>query len=312
MLDFLLIGIFLILGAIARYLLSKKYPLNPYLSFDAFSNNLNHYVISICLPAIVFLKIPSTPVEQSLLIPALIPWFLIAVAIVFVLATSRLFKFSKATEACLLMIACFGNTSFFGFPIVRAFYGESALSYAVVYDLFGSFLSLAIVGNIIIAVYSQEGKFSWLAMIKRVLTFPPFLALCLALLLKGMEYPMWLIEIFQLISLTLVPTAMLLVGMHMSFRINRILFKPLLFGVSLKLWLLPMTAWIFLTFILGNEINTNPIFKVTIFEAAMPPMVTACLMAIQANLNPKLAATAVGIGLVFSLVSLPTWYWLLS
>ncbi|MCF6193472.1 MAG: AEC family transporter [Kangiellaceae bacterium] len=312
MLDFLLIGIFLLLGAVARHLLSKKYPLNPYLSFDAFSNNLNHYVISICLPAIVFLKIPSTPVEQSLLIPALIPWFLIAVAIVFVLVASRLFKFSKATEACLLMIACFGNTSFFGFPIVRAFYGESALSYAVVYDLFGSFLSLAIVGNIIIAVYSQRDKFSWLAMIKRVLTFPPFLALCLALLLKGMKYPMWLIEIFQLISLTLVPTAMLLVGMHMSFRINRILFKPLLLGVSLKLWLLPMIAWIFLTFTLGNGINTSPIFKVTIFDAAMPPMVTACLMAIQANLNPKLAATAVGAGLVFSFVTLPTWYWLLS
>jgi predicted permease len=49
---------------------------------------------------------------------------------------------------------------------------------------------------------------------------------------------------------------------------------------------------------------------VTIFEAGMPPMVTAALMAMTANLAPRLCTAAVGFGLGASLITLPIWFWL--
>lgn len=54
------------------------------------------------------------------------------------------------------------------------------------------------------------------------------------------------------------------------------------------------------------------ITRVTVFQAAMPPMVSAGAVAIAAGLAPRLVAGAVGIGLIVSFVSLPVLYWLLG
>ncbi len=312
MINFLLIGVFLLLGGLAQYHLSSVVPRSKQLSFDNLSRYLNRYVITICLPSVVLLRTPLMNVDKSLLIPALIPWFLILMAVIIILFVSKIFNWSRPTTGCLLMIGCFGNTSFFGFPVVDAFYGEFALTYAVIFDLFGSFLSLAIVGNIIIAIYSGDEKFSLVDTVSRVISFPPFIAILVAFLIRGIEYPPEITQLLTLIVKTLVPAAMLLVGMHMSFRIRKNLLGSLIFGVTLKLIILPSLAMVALWIILQPTLFYSLIVTTTIFESAMPPMVTACVMAIHGNLNPRLAATAVGIGLMFSIVSLPLWFLFLS
>jgi len=51
---------------------------------------------------------------------------------------------------------------------------------------------------------------------------------------------------------------------------------------------------------------------VTIFESAMPPMITAGAVAIMAGLAPRLSAAMVGYGILFAFVSLPIVYQLLQ
>ena len=51
--------------------------------------------------------------------------------------------------------------------------------------------------------------------------------------------------------------------------------------------------------------------QVTIFEAAMPPMITAAIIAAEHHLDAKLANLMVAIGLLISFASLTLWYWLL-
>jgi hypothetical protein len=51
---------------------------------------------------------------------------------------------------------------------------------------------------------------------------------------------------------------------------------------------------------------------VVVLEAAMPPMVTAAVLAIHAGLVPKLVSAGVGYGLLLSCVTLPLLNGLLS
>lgn len=51
--------------------------------------------------------------------------------------------------------------------------------------------------------------------------------------------------------------------------------------------------------------------QVTLFEAAMAPMISAGIIAVDHRLNPPLVALMVGIGIPLSFVTLPVWWWLL-
>ncbi|HNE83258.1 MAG TPA: AEC family transporter, partial [bacterium] len=49
-----------------------------------------------------------------------------------------------------------------------------------------------------------------------------------------------------------------------------------------------------------------------IFEAAMPPMITAAILATEHDLRPELASLMVGIGIIVSMFTLPFWWVLLT
>jgi len=303
MINFILIALFLSLGALAK---SRNWlPLGT-------SEKLNQFVIFICLPAIVLVKIPQLAIDSQLLLPTLLPWAMVATACITVVIASKFFNWSRSITGCLLMVCCFGNTSFFGFPMVRAFWGEAGLPYAVVYDVLGSFLSLAVVGNLILAIYSGGQAFSFSATIKRVVTFPPFIAILLALAIKGWTYPSWLEQSLIFVGHMLVPSTMFLVGMHLSFRVAQRIIKPLQLVLVVKLVALPLIAFSSVQFIFSVSVDETLIRQVSIFEAAMPPMVTASVMAIHAKLEPELAAASVGIGLFVSCLTLPVWFFVLS
>lgn len=103
---------------------------------------------------------------------------------------SRLLKWDRATTGCFLLLIALGNTSFLGLPIVQAFFGDTGIPFALLYDQLGSFLALAIYGSFILAVYGRQGgKQNPASIVKKIFMFPPFIALILAFLLRGITYP---------------------------------------------------------------------------------------------------------------------------
>lgn len=301
--NFILIGIFLSAGALAKH--------KGWLTSNT-SIRLNQFVIFICLPSIILLKIPQLSIDEKLLLPTLVPWGGLVFISLIVLLMAKALNWSREITGCLLMITCFGNTSFFGFPMVRAFWGEEGLPYAVIYDVLGSFLSLALVGNIFIAIYSGGEQFSWLSALKRLITFPPFIAIVVAFGFGEIKYFDWIVTGLTLIGDLLIPSTMFLVGMHLSLKIDKKLLRPLQYALGLKLLLLPLIALLSLELLVSIDVKNSLIYNVTLFEAAMPPMVTASVMAIHARLAPQLAAACVGIGLFLSCITLPLWYLFLS
>ena len=289
---------------------------------DSAPLKLNQFVIYVSLPAVILLRIPQLEINQQLLLPMFLPWLLIALSAFAVWLLGHIYQWPNDVTGCLMMVVPLGNTSYLGFPMVKVFFGDSALPIAIIFDQIGNFFGLAIYGSIVIAHYSGDPTARRpLGLIKRIISFPPFLALCTALLLKGCEYPQGLSSTLTLLSLTMVPMTMFLVGLQLNFRIPGELKTPLKWGLFLKLVAMPTTAAI-ICYILGfydlsrsAGISTGFFHieaQISIFEAAMPPMVTAGVLAIAANLAPRLAAAAIGLGLLTSCLSLPLLYGLLQ
>lgn len=269
---------------------------------------LNLFVIYISLPALVLLKIPDLVFSSNLLVPALMPWVMLSLSCSAILLLSKTLKWDRATTGCLLLLIPLGNTSFLGIPMVKAFFGDQAIPYAVLYDQLGSFLALAIYGSFILAYYGSADRQPTISsVIKKITAFPPFIALIIALLLKDIPYPSIAVSLLQLLAATLVPLVMIAVGYKLTLRLNREVASQLCIGLSIKLIAAPIAALCFCK-IAGL---TGEAVRVSIFESGMPPMVSAGALSILANLSPKLTAALVGLGIILSFVTLPLLYQML-
>ncbi len=268
---------------------------------------LNNYVIYVPLPALVLLKIPGLSFSTSLLTPALMPWAMLLVSASGVLAAARLLRWERGVTGSLLLLVPLGNTSFFGIPMVKAFFGDGGVPYAVIYDQLGSFPALALYGSLVIALYGSGERPTARGVALRIATFPPFLALLLALALRGVVFPAALSDFLGTLAATLVPVVMIAVGFQLSWRISREESTPLALGLAGKLVVAPALALLGCR-LLGLE---GEAARVAVFEAAMPPMVSGGALAIMAGLAPSLSAALVGLGILASFVTLPLLFRLL-
>ncbi len=297
--NFIITITFLLIG-----MLIKRLPTFP----DDTGTALNLFVIYISLPALVLLKTPELTFSRDLMVPAVMPWTMLLFAAALILILSKIFRWDRPTTGCLLLIIPLGNTSFLGIPMVKTFFGEKAISYALIYDQLGSFLGLATYGSLILAVYGTgDDKPSIQSAIKKIITFPPFIALILAFALKSFPYPATVTHLLKMMAATLVPLVMVAVGFQLTLKLSRDVVSQLSIGLGIKLIIAPLVA-LFTCRIFGLE---GEAVQVSIFEAGMPPMVSAGALAILANLSPALTAALVGIGILLSFATLPVLYQLL-
>jgi len=262
---------------------------------------LNRFVLHVTVPALVLLRIPSLAFSRTLLLPALLPWVALAASAAAVLAFARLRALDRATTGVLLMLAPLGNTSFLGFPMVEALLGRDALPYAVFYDQFGSFVAVTTYGSIVLARCGAAGRPSLRSVLRRVLTFPPFLAFLVALATRGLAYPAPAVALLEALASTLLPLIMIAVGLQLRIRLEGAERLPLAFGLAVKMLLAPAIVLAVCRAVGAHDDAA----RASILESAMPPMVTAGALASAAGLAPRLAAALVGLGLLLSFLTLP-------
>jgi predicted permease len=207
-----------------------------------------------------------------------------------------------------MLVAGLGNTSFVGLPMIEAYYGHDFIAVGLIADQLGSFLVLSTLG-ILVATLASSGAITPRSMARRVFLFPPFQALLLALLLRPFPFPEWLPLVLKKLGDTLTPLALVSVGFQLRFANLRGEMKSLALGLSYKLLLGPALLFLIYVVFLGAS---GPVIRVTLFEAAMAPMITAGIIAVDHDLNPPLVTLLLGIGIPLSFLTLPGWWWLLQ
>ncbi|MCV6606928.1 MAG: AEC family transporter, partial [Campylobacterales bacterium] len=240
---------------------------------------------------------PKLSLSMEMIIPVVVFWVVMIVTALTILQLSKIFGFSKEVTGALLLVGVLPNSSFLGIPIVDAYYGQEALGYVIVYDQLGSFLALATYGTFIASLYSQKVEIDRKVIIKKILTFPPFIALIVALFFIGMDFPKTVDSVLESLASTIVPIALVAVGIQLKLKLPKDDIKPFFLALLMKLFFAPFIAF-GVCYIFGWDDLAG---KVSILEAGMSPMITAGVVASMAGLAPRLSAAIVGYGAIISL-----------
>ncbi|AJE04317.1 AEC family transporter [Geobacter pickeringii] len=295
--NFALIGVFVLLGMLFRRL--KAFPKDS-------AQVLNMFALYVSLPALILLKVPQIVFSRETVIAALMPWGMLLFSAALVLLAVRLWHWERATVGVLLLVVPLGNTSFLGVPMIQAFFGAAGLPHLIIYDQLGTMMIMGTYGSLILALYGREGAPNLPAVVRRMLLFPPTIALLVGIAARSWPYPEKLALALQNVAVTLVPVVMTAIGLQLRLRLPSRVLAPLGFGLAVKLLVAPLGA-LLLCRMAGL---TGMVVDVSILEAAMPPMVTAGALAVVAGMEAELAVALVGIGIILSFGSLPAMYWL--
>lgn len=295
--NFVLIGVFVLLGMIFRRL--EAFPKDS-------AQVLNMFALYVSLPALILLKVPQIVFSHDILTAAFVPWGMLFLSVTAVLGAARLWRWDRATTGVLLLVVPLGNTSFLGVPMVQAFFGAAGLPYLIIYDQLGTLIIMVTYGSFILALYGKDGSVKLSAMVRKMLFFPPTIALIVGLVARISPYPEKLAQALQNVALTLVPVVMTAIGLQMRLKLPRRVFGPLCFGLSIKLLLAPLVALLVCSMLGLSGLAVG----VSILEAAMPPMVTAGALAVVAGMEADLAVAMIGIGIILSFGTIPAIYWL--
>lgn len=269
----------------------------------ATSAALNGFIIHISLPALAILHIHSLKIDSTLLLTAGMAWILFGVAWLIFGVAGKVLKLERATTGALVLVAGLGNTSFVGLPMIEAYYGKEYLGIGIIADQLGSFMVLSTLGIMAATIYSS-GSVTPRQMAKKIVMFPPLQALMVAFLLRPLDFPLWFTAVLEKLGGTLTPLALVSVGFQLRFAGMELMLKPLAAGLLYKLLLGPSIIYLLYCTLIGAS---GPTVEVTIFEAAMAPMITAGVIAIDHELRPQLVGLLIGIGIPLSFITLHFW-----
>ena len=269
---------------------------------------LNSFIIHVSLPALTLLYVHDLKIGGDVVLMALMAWISFLLAAGFFWLIGRWLNLPRATIGALMLTGGLGNTSFFGLPMIEAYYGHQGIASGIVADQLGSFLVLSTLGVTVAGIYSS-GRRTAAESGKRIVLFPPFIALTVALLSIPLEYAPWFTALLKRLGDTLAPLALLSVGLQL--RLGHIAGhrRNLAIGLGFKLLLAPLLIYLLYVPLLGAHGQAT---QVTLFEAAMPPMITAAIIASEHDLDPELSTLMVSVGLLISFATLNGWWWVLQ
>ena len=283
---------------------------------------LNRFVLHVSLPAVALLSLHELPLRRELVYPAAMAWVLFALGAAFFGLLGRAggprYGWNRGTTGALILTGALANTSFVGFPLLVALYGPESLRIGVVADQPGSFLVLSSLG-VLTATLCASGVASGLPGARkpsarallagisgRLLRFPPFLAMLAAFALHPWPYPAPFRELLEKLAVTLIPLALVSVGMQMRLTpaALRSRARELAIGLGFKLALAPAAIFALYVLVLGAR---GEAIQITLAEAAMAPMITGAILASEYGLDPELANLMIGAGIPLSLLTVPLW-----
>ncbi len=210
-----------------------------------------------------------------------------------------------ATRGSLILAAMVGNTGYLGFPVVLAVAGSQYFAWALFYDLLGSLFGTFGLG-VILAARFGDGVHQPGQILKVILVNPALWSFGFGLLFRQVQIPRFVEFSLDKFAWSIIALSLLLIGMRLS-KLNswqslpqvsislviKMLLVPLIFGAALPLFGV-----------------TGAPARVILLQMAMPPAFGTLVIAETFNLDRDFAVTALAVGTMVLLFTLPFWLWL--
>jgi malate permease and related proteins len=267
----------------------------------AHAERLAAFVFSVSLPATILVSLDPVSLTSTVW---KLPLAACCITLPMVFCSwrlARLLSLPRETQGGFVLAASSINSVYFAFPVILATFGEEGLTYAVLFDLGQTTLTLTVLYGL--AVWHSTQTATRRSAAIRFLSSPPLWALAciLAIKLSGQHLPVWLLELLKPLHLTTTPLASLVLGLSISFSTIRRTARLATLGVATRVGggvLLGLTT----VWVLGL---TGVERAVVLLIAAMPSAVSALIIAAEAQLDEELVASIVALSICLGVLMLP-------
>lgn len=212
---------------------------------------------------------------------------------------------SLPTQGSFMLSAMIGNTGYLGYPVVLTLIGPKFFGWAIFYDLLGSTLGAYGLGVILAArfgtSYQNIGQ-----LFQAILINPAFWSFWAGLGFRQVPLPQPVERGLLGIAWAIVASSLLLLGMRLSQVSSWRNARKAAISLSIKMLIVPMTLGLCLP-IVGI---TGAAQLVVVLQMAMPPAFATLVIAEAYNLDRGLTVTALALGSIGILATLPIWLWL--
>jgi len=212
---------------------------------------------------------------------------------------------NKPTQASFLLAAMFGNTGYLGFPITLALVGEKYFGWALFYDMLGSLFGAYGLGIAIAARFGQ-GAESLPKLLTAILINPALWSFGLGLIFRQQPLPPTIEQTLKIIAWGAIACSLILIGMRLSQLQSWGNFQKVAIALSIKMLIVPL--------ILGSILSLFGIqgapLLVIVLQMGVPPAFATLVLAEVYDLNRDLAVSAIALGSILLLLTLPLWLYL--
>ncbi len=198
-----------------------------------------------------------------------------------------------------------GNTGYIGYPVTLSIVGTQYFAWALFYDLLGTTLGAYGLG-VALAARFGGGVHSHLQVIKAIIINPDLWSFGFGLLFREVKIPAPVEFWLELVAWSCVALSLVLIGMRLSKLTSWHSLPRASISIGIKMLIVPL--------ILGSIL---PLFGLTgttaraiVLQMAMPPAFATLVIAETFHLDRDLAVTALAMGSMVLLVTLPIWLWL--
>ena len=209
------------------------------------------------------------------------------------------------TQGSLILAAMVGNTGNLGFPITLAMVGKEYFAWALFYDMLGSLFGAYGLGVFLAAKFGNNIQ-NQIQIAKVILINPALWSFGFGLLLHQVMLPSPVVFCLEKLAWGAVALSLMLIGMRLSQLKSWRKLPQAGSSVFIKMLLVPM--------ILGSMLSlfgvTGNAAQVIVLQMAMPPALATLVIAETFDLDRDLAVTALAVGMIVLLFTLPIWLWL--
>lgn len=268
------------------------------------------FITELILPALIFVSLAHKPVTFSELHLALIMFCMLAFAMAIAWGLGTAMRLSPPVLGSFILVSSIGSTSTLGYTIVRSVYPDSPIimSKVVVMGEIGVILPLFTVGVLIANYFGKPNdRQSARRVILRFFRSPIFIATVLGFFYGHLELAdsSWITLLLHAVLNAIIQSLDMFVAFAVGLMIKPVPIRSLLFlilaAASLKLVLLPLTAFTISDVYLSDEVEQ----QLLIIMAAMPSGTIAAVVAARHGCDAAVASSLVAATYLLCLVSLP-------
>lgn len=208
----------------------------------------------------------------------------------------------STTQASLLLVATLGNTGYLGYPVILALVGAPYFGWAIFYDMATIVIGAYGMG-VLLASRLGQGHRSFTQSLQAIVINPTLWSFFVGMQLRSLSLPSSLVPGLNAIAWSSVTLALLLIGMRLSQLTNWSHIRLVSVSLGIKLLLLPLGLGILLSLLgFGGAPRL-----VMVLQAAMPPAFSTLVLAENFDLDRETTVTALALGSVGLLITLPVW-----